>query len=125
MTVNVTKTAGYKAEITWTEEDDPRGYLAAAIEGDQLEAALAALGTTEDLAPDGASLAEVARHTTDLVRLLERRAAVLVVQLRDEHEARGEEQMSWPQIARRVLGDPDKHSSVRRMYDSGRRHLGR
>ncbi|MEU3529847.1 hypothetical protein AB0E62_39455 [Streptomyces sp. NPDC038707] len=125
MSVTVTKTAGYKAEITWAPKDDPRGYLTAAIEGDQLEAALAALGTTENVAPDGASLAEVARHTTDLVRLLERRAAVLVVQLRDGHEARGEEQMSWPQIARRVLGDPDKHSSVRRMYDSGRRHLGR
>jgi hypothetical protein len=119
MTVRVTKTAGHKAEITWTPEDDPRGYLNAAVDGDQVESALAALGTTEGLAEDGESLAVVVRHTTELARLLDRRAAVLVVQLRDDHG------MSWPQIANRVLGDPDKHSSVRRMYDSGRRHLGR
>ncbi|MFY4721502.1 hypothetical protein [Streptomyces sp. LaBMicrA B280] len=119
MTVRVTKTQGHKAEITWTKDDDPRGYLAVAVEGDQLESALAALGTTDDLAPDGESLAVMARHTKELAQLLERRAAVLVVQLRDEH------QMSWPQIASRVLGDPDRHSAARRMYDSGRRHLGR
>ncbi|MGW5497756.1 hypothetical protein [Streptomyces olivaceoviridis] len=119
MTVRVTKTKGHEATVTWAPEDDPRGYLAIAVEGDQLESALAALGTTEGLAQDGESLAVMVRHTTELARLLERRAAVLVVQLRDEH------QMSWPQIAGRVLGDPDKHSSVRRMYDSGRRHLGR
>lgn len=118
MTVRVTKTAGHTAEITWSLEDDPRGYLNAAVDGDQLESALAALGTTEDLAADGESLAVMVRHTTELARLLERRAAVLVVKLRAEHG------MSWPQIASRVLGDPDKHSSARRMYDSGRRHLG-
>ncbi|MFI1606996.1 hypothetical protein ACH4YN_33430 [Streptomyces griseofuscus] len=118
MTVRVTKIAGHKAEITWTTADDPRGYLAVAVEGDQLESALAALGTAEGLAPDGESLAVVTRHTKELAQLLDRRAAVLVVQLRDEH------QMSWPQIANRVLGDPDRHSTVRRMYDSGRRHLG-
>jgi len=119
MTVRVTKTAGFAAEITWAKEDDPRGYLAVAVEGDQLESALAALGgTTEDLAEDGESLAVMVRRTKELAQLLERQAAVLVVSLRDEHG------MSWPQIADRVLGDPDKHSSARRMYDSGRRQLG-
>ena len=110
MTVRVTKTAGHKAEITWEPGDDPRGYLNAAVDGDQVESALAALGSTEDLAEDGESLAVVTRQVTELARLLERRAAVLVVQLRDEHG------MSWPQISNRVLGDPDV---------SGRRHLGR
>lgn len=118
MTVRVTKTAGHTAQITWAPEDDPRGYLAVSVEGDQLESALAALGSTENLTDDGESLAVITRHVTELARLLERRAAVLVVNLRDKHG------MSWPQIANRVLGDPDKHSSVRRMYDSGRRHLG-
>ncbi|MFD5588779.1 hypothetical protein ACFWII_33865 [Streptomyces sp. NPDC127063] len=118
MTVHVTKTAGRRAEIAWAPEDDPHGYLAVSIEGDQLACALAALGSPKGLADDGEALAVITRHTTELARLLERRAAVLVVQLRDEHG------MSWPQIANRVLGDPDKHSSARRMYDSGRRHLG-
>ncbi|QNT98355.1 hypothetical protein HEP81_08127 (plasmid) [Streptomyces griseofuscus] len=119
MTVRVTKIAGHKAEITWEPGDDPHGYLNSMVDGDHIESALAALGTTEGLAPDGESLAVLTGQVTELARLLERRAAALVVQLRDEHS------MSWPQIANRVLGDADKHSSVRRMYDSGRRHLGR
>ncbi|OYP09993.1 hypothetical protein CFC35_42005 [Streptomyces sp. FBKL.4005] len=119
MTVRVRKTAGHEAQIAWSPEDDPHGYLAVAVEGDQLESALAALGTPEGLADDGDQLALLTRHTTEIARLLNRRAAVLVVQLRDTHG------MSWPQIADRVLGDPDKQSSARRMYDSGRRHLGR
>lgn len=119
MTVRVTKTAGHKAEITWAPEDDPRGYLAVSVEGDQLASALAALASPEGLAEDEGTLALIVRHTKELAQLLERRAAVLVVELRDEHG------MSWPQIADRVLGDPDKQSSARRMYDSGRRHLGR
>ncbi|MYQ96950.1 hypothetical protein GTY20_40010 [Streptomyces sp. SID4946] len=108
MTVRVTKAAGHRAEITWEPGDDPHGYLAVAVEGDQLESALAALGSTTDgLTPDGESLAVMVRHTKELAQLLERRAAVLVLQLRDDHG------MSWPQIAARVLGDPDKQSSAR------------
>ncbi|MER6094208.1 hypothetical protein [Streptomyces bluensis] len=118
MTVQVTKTKGHAAEITWEPQDDPHGYLAVSVEGDQLASALAALASPKGLAEDGETLSVIIRHTTELARLLERRAAVLVVELRDEHG------MSWPQISDRVLGDPDKHSSVRRMYDSGRRHLG-
>lgn len=118
MTVHVTKTKGHEATITWTPEDDPRGYLAVSIEGDQLASALAALGSPQTLTDDDETLALITRHTKELAQLLERRAAVLVVQLRDQHG------MSWPQIANRVLGDPDKQSSARRMYDSGRRHLG-
>jgi len=118
MTVRVTKTAGHSAEITWAPEDDPQSYLAVSVEGDQLASALAALASPANLADDEGTLAVITRHTKELAQLLERRAAVLVVQLRDEHG------MSWPQIADRVLGDPDKQSSARRMYDSGRRHLG-
>ncbi|MEU2358858.1 hypothetical protein ABZ599_38885 [Streptomyces misionensis] len=118
MSVSVTKTSGHTAQINWEPSDDPHGYLAASVEGDQLASALSALGSTDDLADDAESLAVMVRHTTELARLLERRAAALVVSLRDEHG------MSWPQIADRVLGDPDKHSSARRMYDSGRRQLG-
>jgi hypothetical protein len=120
MTVHVTKTKGRAAEITWAPEDDPQGYLAVSVEGDQLASALTALGATRGLeVDDEEELALIVRHTKELAQLLERRAAVLVVKLRDEHG------MSWPHIANRVLGDPDKHSSVRRMYDSGRKHLGR
>jgi hypothetical protein len=51
--------------------------------------------------------------------LLERRSAVQVVRLRDDHG------YSWRRIAEAILGDPDKQSSVRRMYDARRSHLGR
>jgi len=119
MTVRVTKTKGHAAEITWEPGDDPQNYLAVSVEGDQLASALTALGATRGLeVDDEAELALIVRHTKELAQLLERRAAVLVVRLRDEHG------MSWPHISDRVLGDPEKHSSVRRMYESGRRHLG-
>lgn len=123
MSVHVTKTSGHTAEITWDpKSDDPQGYLATAIESDQLAYALEALGDPDDVGLKGAS-PEIALHaaacTAQLAALLERRSAVQVVLLRDTHE------LSWRRIAAAILGDPDKQSSVRRMYDSGRRHLGR
>ncbi|MFE6977250.1 hypothetical protein [Streptomyces sp. NPDC057682] len=114
MSVTVTKTAGHKAEITWGQGDDPHGYLARAVEGDQLAYALEALGgATVPGNEDQALLA--ARHTTALARLLQRRAVAQVVQLRDVHG------LSWRRIAEVVLEDKDKQSAVRRMYDSGLR----
>jgi len=123
MSVTVAKTAGNRAEITWNPtEDDPRGYLAHAIESDQLAYALEALGAseaghTEPTADEDQALA-AAMHTASLARLLERRAAVQVVQLRDHYG------LSWRRIATALYDDPDRQSTVRRMYDSGRRHLG-
>lgn len=117
MPVTVTQTASHVAEITWEETDDPRGYLARAVESDQLAYALEALGGA-DQEQDADRALSAAAHTVQLTRLLERRTAIQVVQLRDE---RG---LSWRQIASALYDDPERQSSVRRMYDSGRRHLG-
>jgi hypothetical protein len=120
MSVTVEKTAGDRAEITWEpREDDPNGYLAKAVESDQLAYALEALGRVVEPGMYTESQAlQAATHTTALVRLLERRAAVQVVYLRDHHG------LSWRQIAATIHGDADMQSTVRRQYDSGRRHLG-
>ncbi|MFI8177978.1 hypothetical protein ACIF6H_32310 [Streptomyces microflavus] len=42
---------------------------------------------------------------------------MLVVHLRDDHK------LSWRTIANAVHGDPEKHSTVRRQYDAGHRHI--
>ena len=117
MSVTITKTAGYAAEITWTADDDLQGHIAKAIESDQLAYALEALGQPVlHGTPD--QVLTAAQHTATLARLLERRAASQVVQLRDVHG------LSWRKIAAVVLGDPERQSGVRRMYESGRRHSG-
>jgi hypothetical protein len=117
MAVHITPTGPGRAEITWDEDDDPKGYLARAVESDQLAYALEALGGDEG--EQGAERAlSAAAHTSALARLLERRSVVQVVRLRDDHG------LSWRQIATALYDDPDRQSSVRRMYDSGRRHIG-
>lgn len=122
MSVTVTKTAGNRAEITWNPaEDDAGGFLARAVEGDQLAHALEALGASDGRSEPTAAEDQAltaAMHTSSLARLLERRAAVQVVQLRDHYG------MSWRRIATVLFEDADKQSSVRRMYESGRRHIG-
>ncbi|MEU3084719.1 hypothetical protein ABZ697_31010 [Streptomyces albidoflavus] len=123
MAVTVTKTAGNRAEITWEPQaDDPRGYLARSVEGDQLAFALESLGAsaaghTEPTASEEYAVA-MATATAELGRLLERRAAVQVVHLRDHYG------LSWRRIATALYDDADKQSSVRRLYESGRRHIG-
>ncbi|MFF3959811.1 hypothetical protein ACFYY1_42645 [Streptomyces sp. NPDC001890] len=117
MSVTVTKTAGYTAEITWTADDDPQGHIAKVVESDQLAYALEALGQPV-LHGTPEQVLTAAQQTAALARLLERRAASQVVQLRDIHG------LSWRRIAAVVLDDPDRQSSVRRMYESGRRHAG-
>ena len=117
MSVTVT-TTGTGAEIAWDPADDPRGYVAQAVQGDQLAYALEALGRVDPEMYEIGEAKLAARHTTALARLLERRAAVQVVQLRDHHG------MTWREIAAAVLDAPERQSSARRMYESGRRHLG-
>jgi hypothetical protein len=118
MSVTITSTGQTSAEITWEPGDDPKGYLTRAVESDQLAYALEALGDSET-GPDTAEAALLAAtHTAAIARLLERRAAVQVVRLRDDHG------LSWRQIAAAVYDNPGKQSSVRRMYDSGHRHIG-
>lgn len=123
MSVTVTKTAGNRAEITWEpREDDLQGHIARAVEGDQLAYALEALGAsetglTEPTASEEHAMA-MAMHTANLARELENRAAVQVVQLRDHYG------LSWRRIAVALFEDADRQSSVRRMYESGRRHIG-
>ncbi|MGW3954045.1 hypothetical protein ACWEKM_24695 [Streptomyces sp. NPDC004752] len=122
MSVHVTKTSGHTAEITWDPKaDDPRGYLATAIESDQLAYALEALGDPDDVGLKGAppeSALNAAARTAQLSALLGRRSAVQVVRLRDDYR------LSWRGISAAIFNDPEMQSSVRRMYDSGRRYLG-
>ncbi|MET7693938.1 hypothetical protein ABZT06_39240 [Streptomyces sp. NPDC005483] len=123
MSVYVNKTSGHSAEIVWDpKNDDPQGHIARAFESDQLAYALEALGDPDEVGLKGLS-PETALHATaltaQLTALLERRSAIQVVLLRDVHK------YSWRRIAASVLDDAEKQSSVRRMYDSGRRHLGR
>ncbi|MFD5342291.1 hypothetical protein ACFWJY_00595 [Streptomyces anulatus] len=122
MAVNVTRPEGRRAEITWDAGDDAKGYLVQSIDSEQLAFALEAIaaspaGQSEPTAPEEYALS-MAAATANLARLLERRTAVQVVQLRDHYG------LSWRRIALSVLDDADKQSSVRRMYESGRRHLG-
>ncbi|MGA5183016.1 hypothetical protein ACPCBF_25080 [Streptomyces pseudogriseolus] len=120
MSVSVNPTGPTSAEITWESGDDPRGHLARALQSDQLAHALEVLGDSDsrsDAGPADAALS-AAMHTFTLARLLERRATVQVVRLRDDHG------LSWGQIASALYDDPERTSSVRRLYDSGRRNLG-
>ncbi|MGN7135547.1 hypothetical protein [Streptomyces pseudogriseolus] len=118
MSVSVNPTGPTSAEITWEPGDDPRGYLTRAVQSDQLAHALEALGESDTGPADADAALSAAMHTTTLARLLERRATVQVVRLRDDHG------LSWRQIASALYDDPERQSSVRRLYDSGRRNLG-
>jgi hypothetical protein len=121
MPVDVMKTAGARAEITWERGDDPHGWIARSVESDELAYALQSLGDERgDALRDREEeyALQSAYHTTRLARLLELRAAVQIVRLRDE---RG---LSWRRIAGVVHNDPEKQSTVRRQYEAGRRHLG-
>ena len=120
MSVDVTKTSGFSAEITWEKADDPHGWIARSVESDELAYALEALGdgpAERDIRSE-AAMRQAAFYTARLAGLLERRAAVQVVRLRDDYG------LSWRDIAGVIHQDPEKQSSVRRQYDSGRRHLG-
>lgn len=123
MTVRVIPITGRgsrAAEITWTADDDQRGRIADLTVSERLADALSALGATpgQPVADDTQALAVIARNTHSLARSLERCTAELVVQLRDKRS------LSWPEIAYQILGDREKHSSIRRMYESGRRSRG-
>lgn len=117
MSVVVTKTGAGRAEIAWTQDDDPHGWLDRAVLGDELAYALQVLGAAPNPDDDAQAL-DAVRYAVRVARLLEARAAVRVVALRDDHG------MSWRKIAATVHGDPDMQSSVRRQYDAGRRQLG-
>lgn len=117
MPVDITKTGGFAAEITWEATDDPHGRLARAVESDELAYALELLGGARQDRDEHQDL-QATRFATELARVLEARAAVQVVRLRDE---RG---LSWRRIADAVHGDADKQSTVRRQYEAGRRQLG-
>ncbi|MGW5355290.1 hypothetical protein ACWERV_32815 [Streptomyces sp. NPDC004031] len=117
MAVTVTKTAGYAAEITWAQADDPHGRLARSVETTELAYALELLGRGSHDYDEEQALQAV-RYATELARLLETAAAIEVVRLRDE---RG---LSWRRIAAEVHDEADRQSTVRRQYDAGRRQLG-
>lgn len=121
MSVTVTETAAGRIEITWDPtQDDPRGYLSELVTTGQLAHTLEAIGYVDydrrGHTPEQAL--EAARCTTIVARLLDRRAAVQVVQLRDRYG------LSWRRIAEHVRGSADSQSSIRRMYDAGLRWIG-
>ncbi|MBC2869826.1 hypothetical protein [Streptomyces mexicanus] len=121
MAVTVTPQTELRIEVAWTRLDDRHGHLARAVTSGRLAHGLQALaddygaGYTPQASAEDALAA--ARATTQLARLLESRAAVQVVHLRDDHK------LSWRTIAEHLHGDPEKHSTVRRQYDTGRRHI--
>ncbi|MEV6425024.1 hypothetical protein [Streptomyces sp. NPDC051662] len=119
--VTVTHPSERRAEIGWTLVDDRHGHLARTVDSGELAYALQALGDEYGAGYDPHEPVEqalaAATHTTHLARLLEARAAVLVVHLRDDHK------LSWRTIAKAVHGDPEKQSTVRRQYDAGHRHI--
>lgn len=121
MAVTVTHTSECRAEIRWNRVDDRHGHLASSVDSGELAHALQALGDEFGAGYDPQESAEqalaAAAHTTDLARLLVARAAVLVVHLRDDHK------LTWRTIAKAVHGDPEQHSTVRRQYDAGHRHI--
>ncbi|MGO4459422.1 hypothetical protein AB4039_19305 [Streptomyces sp. M-16] len=119
MGVDITKTTGSSAAITWNPTaDDARGYLAQAIESGRLENALSALGTpaVEDL--PAAQLRQIAQATSAIQRDLERRTRAMVVQLKDR------DGLSWAEIATILYDDPSKRSSARAAYEAGLRQTG-
>ncbi|MCX4451637.1 hypothetical protein [Streptomyces sp. NBC_01789] len=117
MPVNVTKTGGHSVEITWTPEDDPHGLIARAIERDQLADVLQSLG--RGVVPSTEGQEELAaRHTIEFGKLMDRRGAAYVLHLRETYGT------SWRKLAEFLLGDPERQSAVRRMYESGRRNRG-
>ncbi|MEU2835121.1 hypothetical protein ABZ667_42000 [Streptomyces lavendulae] len=119
MGIDITKTTGATATISWNPQtDDARGYLAQAIESGRLENALSALGTpaVEDL--PAAQLRQIAQSTASIQRELERRTRAMVVQLRDR------DGLSWADIASILYDDPSKRSTARAAYDAGLRQTG-
>ena len=120
MAVTVNRTEACKAEITWEPEDDMQGYLVQSIDNERLAYALESLGSSSSAEPTASEdyALSMASATAYVVQLLERRAAVQVVKLRDHYG------MSWRRIAVHLFDNAEKQSSVRRMYDSGRRHIG-
>lgn len=121
MSVSVTKTAGGTAEITWEASDDPHGWLARAVESDELAYALEAFGdgqAEQDTTRSEDAVLQAAYFTTRLAKRMERMAAKQVVRLRDDYG------FSWRRIAEAVHGDADKQSTVRRQYEAGRRAIG-
>ncbi|NUV64989.1 hypothetical protein [Streptomyces sp. CAI-85] len=118
MAVTVTQTTSTAAEITWTKGDDPRGFIARAVSTDQLAYALESAGEVEPTEENPDRALSATMHTVALARLLERRAAVQVVRLRDVHG------LSWRRIAIALYEDAERQSTVRRQYETGRRYLG-
>ncbi|MFD5588775.1 hypothetical protein ACFWII_33845 [Streptomyces sp. NPDC127063] len=113
MSVTVTKTGDRSVTITWDASDR---FISAITDADTLAYALELLAGGREEPTTPGELAFATGHTAQLARMLQQCAAQQVVRLRDEHG------MSWRQIAAEVLYDPDRQSSVRRMYDSGRRN---
>ncbi|MFK0238252.1 hypothetical protein [Streptomyces vinaceus] len=119
MGIDITKTTGSSATISWNPEtDDARGYLAFAIESGRLENAMSAFGTpaVEDL--PATQLRQIAQSTAAIQRELERRTRAMVVQLKDR------DGLSWAEIADILYDDPSKRSSARAAYEAGLRQTG-
>ncbi|NUK54950.1 hypothetical protein HRW14_32810, partial [Streptomyces lunaelactis] len=121
MTIDVTKTAGNRAEITWDPQlDDPSGWLARVIENGNLEDALAALADEDHAGDTGekADTVRVAHGTAAITRLLARRHNTLTVRLRDEHG------LPWSEIALHLFDDADKVGAAQSAYESGLKYMG-
>ncbi|MCX4682606.1 hypothetical protein OG413_46330 [Streptomyces sp. NBC_01433] len=84
--VTVTHPSECCVEIRWNRVDDRHGHLARSVDSGELAHALQALGDEYDPYEPAEQALAAAAHTTHLARLLEARAAVLVVHLHDDHK---------------------------------------
>ena len=120
MTLEVTRTSGESAVVIWEPKtDDPRGYLAFAVDSGRLEHALTALGaTTIEALGSADTLKQITQSTAAVQRDLERRMRGMVVELKDRQG------LSWSEIAALLYDDADKRSSARAAYNAGVRQIG-
>lgn len=122
--IRITRAGSRAAEITWDPEDDRRGWLAAALDGQHLQYGLGALADPAlftEAADEGRARAQLSA-TAWLITQLARRQDALVVALKDRGKT------SWAELVRLV--DPDepdpqsKRSAMQRRYEAGRRRAG-
>lgn len=120
MSVSITRTTE-DTTITWTQADDPQGYVVQAIDNGRLEDALTALGLSsyEQLAAvDQMERARILRSTAALAAELTRRVRHMTVAAREEG-------MTWGTLASTLTGDPHARSTARSTYEAGLRQMGR
>lgn len=122
MSVSIERTTPTAATAIWEPSDDPQGYITQAVDSEQLERALTALGLKryDDLsALPAAQRAEILRAASGLASELTRRVRHLAVAAREIDDT------SWADLAALLVDDPAARSTARSTYAAGLRQMGR